>query len=184
METPVSLLQRLRQSADQEAWSRLVQLYFPLVCYWARRAGLQDADVADLAQEVFLVLFRTLPDFTYDKHKSFRNWLCTVTLNKWRELGRRRAVPVVRAGSGLDDVAAPDCTSVWDEEHNRYLVAKALELMQADFATRTWRACWGTLVEGRTPAEVARQLGTTVAAVYTARARVLRRLRQELEGLL
>ena len=56
--------------------------------------------------------------------------------------------------------------------------------MKTDFQPATWRACWENVVEGRPAAEVARELGITVNAVYLAKSRVLRRLHQELDGLL
>jgi RNA polymerase sigma-70 factor (ECF subfamily) len=65
--TSATLLERLRQPADQEAWARFVRLYTPLPYYWARRVGLQEQDAADLVQEVFAVLFQKLPEFTYDR---------------------------------------------------------------------------------------------------------------------
>src|SRR5206468_557044 len=86
--TSVSLLERLRTPGDTEAWNRFVTLYSPLLFECARRWGLQEQDAADLAQEVMMLLLRKLPDFSYDKGKSFRAWLRTVTLNKWRECQR------------------------------------------------------------------------------------------------
>ena len=77
--TPVSLLERVRQGSDHEAWTRFVKLYTPLIFYWARRCGLQVADSADLTQEVFAALFQKLPEFTYDRQRSFRSWLRTLT---------------------------------------------------------------------------------------------------------
>ena len=82
--TPASLLERLRQPFEPDAWNRFVSLYTPLIYSWGRRAGLQDEDSADLVQEVFVTLLDVLPTFTYDRHKSFRGWLRTITLNKWR----------------------------------------------------------------------------------------------------
>jgi len=96
--TPGSLLERLRQPGQPEAWRRFVQLYTPLLFHWARRLGLQEQDAADLIQDVFLVLARKLPDFTYDRRQSFRGWLRTVTLNKWRESARRRGLPMDGGG--------------------------------------------------------------------------------------
>jgi RNA polymerase sigma-70 factor (ECF subfamily) len=137
MKTPVSLLQRLQQGADSATWSRFVELYLPFVCYWGRRSGLQDADVADLSQEVFTLLYQKLPAFQYDQHKSFRSWLRTVTLNKWRELTRRGRLPVGTAageGDNLEALAVADPGRVlWEEEHQRYLATRALELMRNDF---------------------------------------------------
>ena len=77
--TSFSLLERLRQPSDSAAWDRFVELYTPLLFYWGRRAGLQSADAADLVQDVFEVLLRKLPEFQYDRQKSFRSWLRTVT---------------------------------------------------------------------------------------------------------
>jgi len=80
--TSVSLLERLRQPGDQEAWSRFVRRYSPHIYDWARRQGLSAEDAADLVQEVFALLVQKMPDFKYDPHKSFRAWLRTVTRNK------------------------------------------------------------------------------------------------------
>ena len=56
--------------------------------------------------------------------------------------------------------------------------------MQSEFQPSTWQACWRIVVEGRSPGEVARELGITLAAAYAAKSRVLHRLRRELEGML
>jgi RNA polymerase sigma-70 factor (ECF subfamily) len=180
--TPASLLERLRQPDPGPAWDRLVALYAPLVHLWATRAGLQDADAADLVQDVFTTLVQQLPTFRYDPSKSFRAWLKTVTLNLWRAR-RRRAAP--RPLDGVPEPAVADpADAFWDGEYRRHLAAWALHAMQTEFEDRTWRACWLTAVEGRPPAEVAAGLGMTVGAVYTARCRVLARLREELKGML
>ena len=51
MDTPASLLERLRRPAEQQAWARFVDLYTPLLYYWARRTGCPEADAADLTQD-------------------------------------------------------------------------------------------------------------------------------------
>src|SRR4051794_39668704 len=91
VQTPVSLLDRLRQPGAQEAWTRFVQLYTPLLYSWARQAGLQEHDAGDLVQDLFVLLMRKLPEFRYDPAKSFRAWLRTVLLNLWRDRCQRRA---------------------------------------------------------------------------------------------
>jgi RNA polymerase sigma-70 factor (ECF subfamily) len=184
--TPVSLLKRLRRPAEPKAWERFVELYTPLIYSWARRLGLQPADAADLVQEVFTVLVQKLPEFEYDRHGSFRAWLKTVTLNKWRENQRRRAArPLPMNDGALSELAAPDpADACWETEYRQHLVRRALQVMQADFHTATWKACWEHVVAGRPAVEVAAELGISTDAVYAATSRVLRRLRQELEGLL
>ena len=96
--TPLSLLERLRHPADQDAWSRFVRLYTPLMCHWTRCVGMQDSDAADLMQDVFTLLVAKLPDFRHDGTNSFRSWLRTVTLNK-RASARRAALPIARSAA-------------------------------------------------------------------------------------
>lgn len=184
--TPVSLLQRLRQPAAQDAWARFVRLYTPLLYYWARRLGCPDEDAADLVQDVFAVLVEKLPEFSYDPGRSFRSWLRTVTLNKFRD-GRRERAARPRPGrdEALGEVPAPDPAAAFEEaEYRDFLVGRALRLMQSDFQPTTWKACWEHGVCGRPAPEVAAELGLSEGAVYVATCRVLRRLREELAGLL
>jgi RNA polymerase sigma-70 factor (ECF subfamily) len=184
--TPASLLGRLRLPSQPQAWSRLVELYTPLLLYWARRAGLQPQDAADLVQEVFIVLVQKLPQFIYDRHKSFRGWLRKVALNKLRDRQRRRSVAEVAATDAeLADLAVPDgVEAFWEGEDQKHLVARALEVMQREFKATTWKACWEHVVCDRPAAEVAADLGISENAVYIAKLRVVRRLREELAGLL
>ncbi len=184
--TSATLLERLRQPGQGEAWERFARLYTPLLHTWARRQGLEETEAADLVQEVFVLLLRKLPEFRYDENQSFRGWLRTVTLNKWREL-RRRRVPATRAGDDwlLEERSARDETNLFEEEEFRqYLVERALQLLQKEFRPTTWQAFWETSVQGRPAAEVARELGLTPGAVRGARFRVACRLRAELGGML
>ena len=183
--TPASLLERLRRP-DEGAWPRFVDLYTPLLYFWACRMGLQPADAADLVQDVFTILLQKFPEFSYDKTRSFRSWLRTVTLNRLHDNRRRKAAALRDAGpAGLEDVAVPpDAEALWDKEYRDHLVGRAAEVMKAEFQPTTWQAFWGLAVEGKSGAEVAAALGLSVEAVYAAKSRVLRRLRQELDGLL
>lgn len=187
--TPASLLEQLRVPSEdpdsRQAWERLVELYTPLLYHWARRIGLQEADAADLVQDVFAILVRKLPQFTYDRHKSFRAWLYTVTQNRWREKQRRRVVPAGDNPRKLDELADyRQAEETWETVHRQEFARHALELMQAEFQPNTWRAFWECATLGRAAGEVGAELGMTAAAVRAARFRVLARLRQELAGLL
>jgi RNA polymerase sigma-70 factor (ECF subfamily) len=183
--TSASLLQRLRQSAPADAWVRFVKLYTPLLFYWTRRLGLSHQDAADLVQEVFTVLVQKLPEFRYDRQSSFRNWLRTILLNRWRDRGRRRVPATVGPDDpALAELAAPEQEGFGEAEYRQHLVRQALQLMQTEFSPSTWRACWEHVVADRPAAEVAAELGISVGSVYVAKSRVLCRLRQELKGLL
>jgi RNA polymerase sigma-70 factor (ECF subfamily) len=182
--TPLSLLQRLQESPTADDWARFVRLCTPLLYGWARRTGLQEADAADLVQDVFTLLLVKLPTFRHQGPGSFRGWLRTVTLNKYRERGRRATLPL--AGHvPLEDLAAPDSLAEsWDAEYRQHLVGQALRLMRAEFQSATWQACWEHVVGGKSAAQVGSQLGLTPGAVRAAKFRVLNRLRQELRDLL
>jgi RNA polymerase sigma-70 factor (ECF subfamily) len=183
--TPPSLLDRLRRSPEQEAWGRFVEMYTPLLFAWAGRLGLAGHDAADLVQDVFAVLVEQLPQFQYDPAGSFRAWLKAILLNHWRRRCRRQAAEKRQPGADPADLAGPESVPEFEEEeYRRHLVRRALGLMQAEFEPSTWRACWELTAGGRPAAEVAAELGLTVNAVYLAKSRVLRRLREELQGLL
>jgi len=183
--TPVSLLERLQQPNEPAAWPHFIQLYTPLLCHWARRLGLQGPDAEDLVQDVFTVLVQKLPEFRYDPSRRFRAWLWTITVNKHRER-QRQAAPVLQADLGpLPEAEVPDVAEAISEaEYRQYLIQRAMELMRTEFEPATWQAFWEFVVNERSAAEVAQELGLTENAVYLAKGRVLRRLRRELEGLL
>jgi RNA polymerase sigma-70 factor, ECF subfamily len=186
METPASLLERLRQPADEAAWGRFVNLYTPLLFHWAGRLGVKSPDATDLVQDVLLVLVQKLPGFHYNPDKTFRGWLWTVTLNKWREKQRHRAADVLEPNAAVfAALESPDGAAAFaEEEYRQYLVQRALRLMQAEFHASTWKAFWEFAIRARPAAEVGAELGLSLEAVYTAKSRVLRRLRRELNGLL
>jgi RNA polymerase sigma-70 factor (ECF subfamily) len=187
--TRPSLLVRLRDGADAEAWGEFVRLYAPLVYGYARKRGLQDADAADLTQEVMRTVARVASRFHYDPRRgSFHGWLFTVAYRQVKHfLAGRRHRP---RGSGdsavqvlLDEQPAPEpeAASLWDEDFEQQLMARALERVRGLFRDSTWRAFWLTAVEGKKAKEAADTLGMSVTAVYMAKSRVLGQLRQEVE---
>lgn len=184
--TSSSLLLRLRRPGEQAAWQRFIDLYTPLLYFWACRMGLDAQDAADLVQDVFVTLVQKLPHFQYDPSKGFRSWLRTVAENRWRDALRKRAAAPKNAGpAALEDAAMPDgADAVWEAEYRQQLLARAIEIMKSDFEEKTWKACWALVVEGKSGAAVAAERGMTIDGVYAAKSRVLRRLRQELDGLM
>lgn len=183
--TPVSLLEQLRRSPDEAAWVRFVDLYSPLLFGWARQAGLNEADASDLVQDVFVILLRELPRFEYDPARSFRAWLKTVVLNRWRNQIKRQAHAPAHPGDAfLAGVHAPVDGLFEEQEYRRQLLRRALELLRDEFQPATWKAFHEHGRNGRPAAEVAAELGMTVGAVYAAKCRVLGRLREHLRGFL
>lgn len=190
--TSRSLLERVRAD-DPLAWERLVALYAPLVLHWCRRWDLQDEDAADIFQEVFQAVATHIAAFRKEKPgDTFRGWLRTITHNKvrdhFRRLGREPAgVGGTDAHLRLCQLPAPDAApeeeSVVEEKAERQLFYRALDLIRAEFADRTWQAFWRTTVEGQAAKDVADDLAMSPGAVRVAKSRVLQRLREELGDL-
>jgi RNA polymerase sigma-70 factor, ECF subfamily len=164
-----------------------MSLYAPLVDHWARMAGLQDADVADVRQEVFLAVARKLSEFHHDHPgDTFRGWLRRITQSKlsdyWRKV--RGGPPAGNAAEQLVQLAAPAADSSEAEvaQEIQILYRRALELLQREFEARTWQAFWRVVIDGQPPGDVAEELGITANAVYLAKGRVLARLREEFAG--
>jgi RNA polymerase sigma-70 factor (ECF subfamily) len=187
-DTSASLLQKARDN-DPDAWRRLVHLYQPLILYWLGRAGVNDADAADLAQDVFMAAAGGLAGFRRDRPgDTFRGWLRGITRNHIL-LHHRRAGRNPAAAGGTDafvrlqEVPSPaeDADDPPEELGNLY--RRALELVRSEFEEKTWRAFWLTVVEGRAPVAVAPALGVSAAAIRQAKSRVLRRLREEVGDL-
>lgn len=184
LSTSSTLLQRAQQLGDQEAWKRLVDLYTPLLYSWTRRIGLKGDDARDVVQDVLVVLVKELPQFQYDPARgAFRSWLKTITRNRCREKFRDRlqAEPISDFARVFSEVDALD--DFWEREYQQLLIQRASELLQAEFEPTTWQAYWEYVVRRRSADEVAAEMGLTRNAVYLAKHRVLRRLREELKGL-
>jgi RNA polymerase sigma-70 factor (ECF subfamily) len=181
--TSASLLMRLQLPDQPEAWTQFVRLYSPMLYTWARHMGLQQADAADLVQDVFTTLVQKLPTFSYDNHKRFRGWLWTVTRNKWREKQRRHALPLDHQ-QPLEALAAGEEDSLEEVEFREHLLARLVPALKDRFQPATWQAFWEHVVQDRPAAEVAARLGVSVAAVYKAKLRVLHRLHQDLADLI
>lgn len=194
--TSLSLLRRVR-SFDAAAWERLSALYGPVVYGWCRRAGLQGNDAADAVQEVFRSVFRGIAEFrgadNSQNGSSFRGWLWVITRNQVRLFFRRRD-GAARAVGGTDAqmqfAEQPDSTPELDEvepdaeQTRRQVLQRALELVKSDFNETTWQAFARITLQGCSISEVAVELELTENAVRQAKFRVLRRLREELDGVL
>jgi RNA polymerase sigma-70 factor (ECF subfamily) len=182
--TQASLLVRLGDAADAPAWGQFVELYAPPVYACARRAGLQDADAADVTQDVLRAVYGAFRRGGYDPDRGrFRPWLFTVVRNKLRDFLARRAGS--RERPVLFDVPAPggDPAAEFEQECERQLFAWAAEQVRSRFRPVTWQAFWRTAVDGAGGASVAAELGLTVAAVYLAKGRVMAALREQVQAV-
>ena len=206
--TRPSLLIRIRDAGDREAWQQFVDLYAPLIYGLARKRGLQDADAADVTQEVFRAVANRIARshgsagsgqesgvrsqdssaWQYDpKRGSFRSWLYTVTRHKISDfLARKqpRGTGDTATQMFLEEQPGTDEEeSDWQRPYQQRLFAWAAERIQGEFQEPTWKAFWQLAVEGKSGEETAKSLGMSVGAVYVAKSRVLARLKKEIEEL-
>jgi RNA polymerase sigma factor (sigma-70 family) len=186
-DTRSSLIVRLKDRADQEAWREFVEVYRPVVYRLACRKGLQHADAEDLAQQVLLAVAAAVHRWQPDPGRGrFRTWLHRIAHNRIINALTRRA-PDRAAGEGgahdlLGEQAAregPD-SELLRTEYRREVFHWAARQVRAEFRPETWLAFWHTAVEGREVADVARLLGRKPGAVYAARGRVMRRLKEKI----
>jgi RNA polymerase sigma-70 factor (ECF subfamily) len=189
--TRPSLLVRLRDARDELAWSQFVDIYAPLVYGFARKHGLQDADAADLTQEVLRSVAVAAKKLYYDPQRgSFRGWLFTVVRNRLRDFWAVQGRQVlVRGGASavqrMYDVPAPeeDPEALWEQDYERQLFSWAAAQVRPAFQETTWQAFRRTAVEGKSGKVVAKELGMTVAAVYLAKGRVIARLKEQVRQI-
>ncbi len=183
-DTRPTLLRRLPDAGDGEAWRSFVETYGPLVYRFALRRGLQPSDAADVVQEVMLKVARSIDRFDYDPARGrFRGWLFTIA---WRALIDRANQVKRRSEIASEAIAertadpSTDAEALWDSEYRRSLLQRALPLVRPQFSEVTWEAFRLTALEGQPAEETAHRLGLTVGSVYVARSRVTARLRERI----
>jgi RNA polymerase sigma-70 factor (ECF subfamily) len=178
-------LERLRRRDDAAAWTRFTDLYTPLLYHWARQLAAQPTDAADLVQDVLATLVLHLPDFRYDPAQSFRAWLRSILVNRWRTSRRHppplplASDPVTPPTNGVEQLDEQEET-----EYRLYLLRETLQTLEPEFSSTIWKAFEEHVLAGRSADEVASHLNIAPGTVYVAKSRILKRLRQELAGLI
>lgn len=188
-DTSSSLLVRI-QANDSQSWERFVRLYTPLIYHWCRRWGVSEADSADIGQEVFGSVARGIGTYKHQKG-SFRGWLRRIAFHKVSDLSRRPQ-PGLNGEGGSDVVGIiesfpdgyPQDSDDEPEKDELILLRQALEMVLVEFQEETRQAFFRVVIGQQSPVEVANELGMTSNSVYLAKARVLRRLKEEFSGLI
>lgn len=190
-ETPISLLDRLQHKPAPADWQRLVELYTPLLRDWLSRYPALRQEKDDLIQEILRCVVAKIAEFRRQRAGSFRRWLQIITVNcvnlHWR---KQRGKPSAVGGSDgdlllsqLENPDSPLDRSI-DAEHDRFVVRRLLQLIEPEFRPQTWQAFQRHVLDGLPPATVAEELGLSVNAILIARSRILKRLREEAQGLI
>lgn len=173
--TRPSLLVRLRDGADAEAWQTFVDVYAPLLYTFARGRGLQDADAADVGQEVLTDVARCIRTFEYQPDKGrFRDWLGLIARRKlWRFLNKRDGQP-----DSLIEETSGEVDPEWSSAFHSRLLEVSMQRIRNEFEATTWQAFSENWIQDQPVTDVAKATGLSVAAVYVAKSRVLKRLRE------
>lgn len=180
--THESFLGRLADR-DPNSWDQVVQRYEGLLRAYARRAGLQDADIDDLRQEVWTSMARQLPKFRYDRAKGrFRDYLGTVCANAVRRIAKNNQ----KQDKRLDTVVAatiessePSADASWLEEWRNHHYRMALRALRGELEARTLNI-FEALLDGRDIDAVAADFDVSRSAIYKIRTRVKERMREQI----
>lgn len=186
-ETRRSLILRLANRDDHEAWSQFNSVYRQFVYLLAMKRGLQPADGDEVVQAVFTNVSAALQKRPHDWEKAkFRTWLYRITFNAIANF-RRSIRPDQGTGGStatLQFESIPQCEFdplEYDEAFEKSVFEWAAKSIQQEFQTSTWEAFWLTAVSGLTCETTANRLGLKVGSVYAARSRVIRRLREKVK---
>jgi len=184
-ETRDSLLVQIRDTEDAAAWKRFVAVYRPAVFRLAVRRGLQETDAEDLAQRVMIAVSRAIGSWTKDAARgTFRSWLLRIARNEIINALTRRPRDAGRGGTSVIKALeqfpseGDDIVALVDDEHRRAVFRWAAEEIRPEFHEATWQAFWLSSAEGQAVDDVAVKLGKSVGAVYAARSRIIRRLKE------
>lgn len=185
-ETRLSLLVRVQDPRNSDAWGEFLDIYEPMIYRVARRRGLQDADARDVTQEVLASVANALSEWKAEGPGTFRGWLYRIARNRAinvlvRQSRHPRATGDSHVRHMLEDQSGDAADQLIEEEYRRQLFRQAAGVIRCEFTESTWLAFWRTSVEGRPVRSVASELGMSVGAVYTARSRVLARLKSTVE---
>ncbi len=178
-DTPPSLLVRIRDHADAEAWTQFVDVYSPLLYSFCRIRGLQASDAADITQETLLRVSKAIGKFDYDPQRGlFRDWLARIVLNEIRRLTTRKQL-LLAQGDDHDQ----EIHHQWNMHFHQRVFTIALTRSKPHFEQQTWDVFQRSWLEKVPVDVVAQEFGIEKENVYVARSRVLKRLRQETKVL-
>ncbi len=185
--THYSLLERLRTSnlENGEAWKRFVEIYTPLLLHWSTRLAVPHDDRVDLVQDTLAKLLLGIKKYKRENQKSFRSWLFVVLKNTWLDGQRRKESVIIGGFEGTGEPAIGDPNEEWTKkDYHDYLLRRIQQLVMSDFPLTSQKAFQLHVLHEKSPQEVAEELGLTPNAVYLIRSRILKRIREELAGLL
>lgn len=179
--TQPSLIYRLRDHDDSQAWESFCDIYGPLILRFTLSRGIDENDAADVAQEVLLRVAKAIRGFQYDRSRGrFRDWLRRLVQNEIARWYSQR--PTTRPLEDIEQLAI-DAAEQWNHQFEERVLAVALARIRPRFNESTWQAFELVWCQNQNALAVAEQLNRSLDFVYVAKSRVLKRLRLEIEQL-
>ena len=189
-ETHESLIVQVKGPENRAAWEQFVSIYRPVIFRTAVTRGLQEADAQDLAQQVLLAVASAIGHWERQNESTrFRHWLRRIVRNAIVNAITRRPKDQPVGGSLMHTLLVeqaevdPDTESLVDWEYRRELYLQAAKIVSSDVQADTWRAFELTVIDGMSNQSAAEQLGKSVGTIYTARCRIMQRLRSVIAEL-
>jgi len=181
--TTSTILDGLHHSRD-DAWERLVGRFRAPIVRFAAAQALPPADCEDVAQETLIALRQALSAGRYDRGRGrlsrFLFGIAMREIVRARQRNARRAARVVQPEESAFLENVPDereTRETWDQVWEDVLWTQCIDRARREFEAPTFRA-FLSVSRGASPSEAAAELGVPVKAVYNAKHRVLKRLRE------
>jgi RNA polymerase sigma factor (sigma-70 family) len=191
--TNPTLINRLGDWRDHEAWVDFVTRYDPVIRSTSGRYRLDAESTEELCQQVWIDLARRMQTYRYDPGKTFRGWLRRLCQSRAIDLLRKKKANAVKwledqpAASLLQDASAGIEVDESAPSERPLLLRQAEEVQEAvrrRVGERTWQVFWNIAVEGQSVRETSASAGISYYAAFAARKRVGRMLREEGQRLL
>ena len=191
MDTSATLLESLQSQDESESWMILNQLYGPMIRHWLSRNQVRIDEQDDVVQEVLVLVARKIEQFEHSgRTGAFRNWLKQITINTLRNHGRKKSNQLLGVGGSdferfVNQWEDPNSqvSKLWRQEYRQSVITYLLDIAKRKFSDSTYQAFYETAVLNRDVESVGEELEMSVAAIYTARSRVLKELRRLKEGI-
>jgi RNA polymerase sigma factor (sigma-70 family) len=205
--TNTILLREVRDLGNDRAWRKFLGKYEPMLRRWCERARLGRDEVETVVATLLAGLVRVMPSFDYQPEGGFRKYLKAAVCNAVRDSLRqkaRRPGDWGQGGSsawkGLEAIPDPSSFQPFDDTNDAVeldglvdeldqelepvqATRRAVMAVKARVQAHTWEAFNLTVLENRTASEAAEKLGMSTLAVYVARNRIVKMLRQEFAKL-
>ncbi len=190
-QTSHGMLNRLGADSQSAEWSKFLKLYSPFIAGQICKYPLLKDWEDDIVQEVLMAVAQSIPHWKPGMPGGFRRWLRSTTRHRILEAlrkSKRFPMTVAQIQSLESELAqwedpASLASQRWDEEHDQYLLSRAMGRVKRRVDPKTWAVFEELQFKEKLPAQVATSMGISVGSVYSITSRVMRLLREEVADL-